>query len=149
MGLFDIFKKEEKSDSVNLEEAVSEKGLKLKDVVAPSALRISSRDINLGTKMMRTYFVISYPRFLNEGWFSPIVNLDKIYDISIFVHPVETERVLKQFQKKVAEIQSQINEREQKGQVRNPQLETAYSDLEDLRDRLQQAQEKLFSVGLY
>ncbi|MGM0482734.1 MAG: VirB4-like conjugal transfer ATPase, CD1110 family [Patescibacteria group bacterium] len=149
MGLFDIFKTEEKSDDINLEEVASEKGLKLKDVVAPSALKISSRDINLGTKIMRTYFVISYPRFLNEGWFSPIVNLDKIYDISIFVHPVETERVLKQFQKKVAEIQSQINEREQKGQVRNPQLETAYSDLEDLRDRLQQAQEKLFSVGLY
>jgi cob(I)alamin adenosyltransferase len=28
-------------------------------------------------------------------------------------------------------------------------LDTAYQDLEALRDRLQQAQEKLFDVGLY
>lgn len=147
MGLSDLFKKNDKTKSA---EGLGENtGLLLKDIVAPSALKITSREINLGTKVMRTYFVISYPRFLNEGWFSPIVNLDKVYDISLFVHPVETERVLKQFQKKVAEIQSQINEREESGQVRSPQLETAYSDLEDLRDRLQQAQEKLFSVGLY
>ncbi|MFP4539752.1 MAG: VirB4-like conjugal transfer ATPase, CD1110 family [Candidatus Paceibacterota bacterium] len=147
MGLSDLFKKNDKTE--NAEGLGENTGLLLKDIVAPSALKITSREVNLGTKVMRTYFVISYPRFLNEGWFSPIVNLDKVYDISLFVHPVETERVLKQFQKKVAEIQSQINEREESGQVRSPQLETAYSDLEDLRDRLQQAQEKLFSVGLY
>lgn len=147
MGLSDLFKKNDKTE--NAEDLGENTGLLLKDIVAPSALKITSREINLGTKVMRTYFVISYPRFLNEGWFSPIVNLDKVYDISLFIHPVETERVLKQFQKKVAEIQSQINEREESGQVRSPQLETAYSDLEDLRDRLQQAQEKLFSVGLY
>ena len=28
-------------------------------------------------------------------------------------------------------------------------LDTAYQDLENLRDQLQQAQEKLFDVGLY
>ncbi|MDZ4260524.1 MAG: ATP-binding protein, partial [Candidatus Sungbacteria bacterium] len=33
--------------------------------------------------------------------------------------------------------------------VRDPILDTAYRDLEDLRDKLQQAQERLFSFGLY
>ena len=147
MGLLDIFTtKKQSAQTQNKEE---DQNLGFKDVVAPSALKISSKDIHLGTKILRTYFVISYPRFLNEGWFSPIINLDKVYDVSIFIHPVETERILKQFQKKVAEIQSQISERESRGQVRDPQLDTAYHDLEDLRDRLQQAQEKLFNVGLY
>lgn len=147
MSLLDNFKKSKEKDNEANQAERSE--IMIRDIVAPSALQITSRDINLGTKIMRTYFVISYPRFLNEGWFSPIVNLDKVYDISLFIHPVETERVLKKFQKKVAEIQSQINEREAKGQVRSPQLETAYHDLEDLRDKLQQAQERLFNVGLY
>ncbi|MEY4602309.1 MAG: hypothetical protein RL292_250, partial [Candidatus Parcubacteria bacterium] len=93
--------------------------------------------------------VISYPRFLGENWFSPIINLDKVFDISIFVHPIETSDVLRTFQKKVAEVQSQIMAREARGQVRNPMLDTAYQDLETLRDQLQQAQEKLFDVGLY
>jgi type IV secretory pathway VirB4 component len=39
--------------------------------------------------------------------------------------------------------------REQKGMVRNPILDTAYGDIETLRDSLQQAREKMFDVGLY
>ena len=123
--------------------------LELKDIIAPSALEINPKNISLGSKILRSFFVISYPRFLSDSWFEPIVNLDQIFDISIFVHPIETALVLKQFQKKVAEVQSQINMREEKGLVRDPQLDTAYQDLEVLRDNLMQAQEKIFDVGLY
>ena len=98
---------------------------------------------------MRTFFVISYPRFLSESWFSPIINLDKMFDVSIFIHPINTATILRKFQKKVAEVESQIHTREEKGLVRDPILDTAYQDLEDLRDKLQQAQERLFDVGLY
>jgi type IV secretory pathway VirB4 component len=49
----------------------------------------------------------------------------------------------------VAEVESQIRTREGKGLVRDPVLDTAYGDLESLRDKLQQAREKLFDVGLY
>lgn len=123
--------------------------LELKDVIAPSALNILPKEVNLGGKKARTFFVISYPKFLADNWFSPIINLDKEFDISIFIHPIETAKVLRQFQKKVAEVQSQIMTREQKGFVRDPGLDAAYRNLEDLRDKLQQAEEKLFDVGIY
>lgn len=123
--------------------------LELQDIIAPSALKVSPRSLNLGDKIVRTFFVISYPRYLSESWFSPIINLDKIFDISIFIHPIDTASILRSFQKKVAEVQSQIHMREEKGLVRDPMLDTAYQDLEALRDNLQQAQEKIFDVGLY
>ena len=123
--------------------------LELHDVIAPSALQITPKNINLGDKIARTFFVISYPRYLTDNWFSPIVNLDKIFDVSIFIHPIETAEILRSFQKKVAEVQSQISVRESKGLVRDPMLDTAYQDLESLRDNLMQAQEKMFDVGLY
>jgi type IV secretory pathway VirB4 component len=123
--------------------------LELQDVVAPSALEITPKSLSLGEKMARSFFVISYPRFLTTGWFAPIINLDKVFDVSIFVHPMDTTTVLRKFQKKVAEVESQISIRQEKGLVRDPMLDTAYSDLEFLRDRLQQAQEKMFEVGLY
>lgn len=123
--------------------------LNLIDTIAPTALQIASRDIQLGEKFVRTFYTISYPRFLADSWFSPVINLDKVLDVSIFIHPVETEQALRAFQKKVAEYQSQIAEREAKGLVRDPLLDTGYQDLEALRDSLQQAQEKLFEVGLY
>ncbi len=153
MGFFDFLKSNKANQTKIapiLPQEIYEAGvLELKDVIAPSALKVTPRELNLGDKVCRSFFVISYPRYLSDSWFAPIINLDKVFNISIFVHPVDTARVLRQFQKKVAEVQSQINEREQKGLVRDPMLDTAYQDLEGLRDSLQQAQEKLFDVGLY
>lgn len=123
--------------------------LELQDVIAPSAIEIESKHLKIGGKIARTYFAMSYPRFLNDGWLAPIINLDKIFDVSIHIHPIPTNEILKKFQKKVAEVQSQIRDREAKGLVRDPILDTASQDLERLRDNLQQAQEKVFDVGLY
>jgi len=123
--------------------------LELKDIIAPSALRITSKGVNLGDKLSRTFFVISYPRFLTEGWFSPVINLDKVFDVSIFVHPIDTSIALRQLQKKVAEVESQIRLKEERGLVRDPVLDVAYQDIESLRDQLQQAREKIFDVGVY
>ncbi len=155
MALFNIFgtkkNKKEHEDVVPIlpEEIYKHGVLELQDVIAPSALQITPKSLNLGEKMARTFFVISYPRFLTTGWFAPVINLDKVFDISIFVHPMDTTNVLRKFQKKVAEIESQISIRQEKGMVRDPKLDTAYSDLEYLRSQLQQAQEKMFDVGLY
>lgn len=154
MGFFDsiIGKKEEQKPDIQsiLPQEVFEAGaLELKDIIAPSALKVTPKQLDLGEKILRSFFVISYPRFLSEEWFSPILNMDKVFDVSIFVHPIETSKILRKFQKKVAEVESQIHSREEKGLVRDPMLDVAYQDLENLRDQLQQAQEKLFDVGLY
>jgi conjugal transfer ATP-binding protein TraC len=156
MGLFtNPFKTPEKKKRMSPELSILPQGiyeaetLELQDIIAPSALKITPKELNLGEKIVRTFFVISYPRFLAESWFAPIINLDKVFDISIFVHPIETSKILRTFQKKVAEVQSQIHGREAKGLVRDPMLDTAYQDLETLRDSLQQAQEKMFDVGVY
>jgi len=152
MGIFDFLKpkKEEEKLTSFLPQEIYEAGvLELQDIIAPSALKITPKQLNLGEKIVRTFFVISYPRFLSESWFAPIINLDKVFNVSIFIHPMDTAKVLRQFQKKVAEVQSQINIRVSRGLVRDPMLDTAYQDLEALRDNLMQAQEKLFEVGLY
>jgi conjugal transfer ATP-binding protein TraC len=153
MSLLDFLKKpQEEASPISsiLPKEIYQSGvLELQDIIAPSGLKISPKTINLGEKIVRTFFVISYPRFLSANWFSPIINLDKVFDISIFIHPIDTATILRQFTKKVADIEVDISTRETKGLVRDPKLDTAYQDLEELRDKLQQAQERLFDVGLY
>ncbi len=152
MALLDVFKKKEKGIEIIpvFPEEIYQAGvLNLKDVIAPAALEINSNHIRLGEKLARTLFVFAFPRFLSSNWFAPIINLDKVFDVAIFIHPVDTSVILRKLERKVAEVQSQINVRQEKGLVRDPVLDTAYQDLESLRDRLQQAQEKLFSFGLY
>jgi conjugal transfer ATP-binding protein TraC len=151
--MFDFFKKKKNENLTAvsiLPKSITESSeLELRDILAPSALKVNTKELNLGEKLVRSFFVISYPRFVSEDWFSPIINMDKMFDVSIFIHPMETAKILRSFQKKVAEVQSQIRVREEKGLVRDPMLDTAYQDLENLRDQLMQAQEKMFEVGLY
>ena len=157
MGLFDFLNKKTIADTgtgslitpVLPDQVYKMAEMQLKDIIAPSALEIQSKALNLGTTVVRSFFVISYPRFLTDNWLSPVINLDKIFDIAIHVVPLNTGEIMKTFQRKVAEVQSQIMIRDEKGLVRDPTLDVAYQDLEDLRDGLTQAAEKMFEVSLY
>lgn len=143
MGLFDFITPPEKEDKI------SDELMTLVDVIAPSAVNITPRALNLSGLQSRVMYAVAYPRYLTEGWLEPILNLEKELDVAIYIHPIDTADTLKKFQKKVAEVQSQINVKAERGEVRDPQLEAAFRNLEELRDKLQQAEEKLFNVGLY
>jgi type IV secretory pathway VirB4 component len=146
MGIFDSLKPSNSGSGIN---NAKEQLMTLTDVIAPSAINVTPKGINMSGVSTRVYYAVSYPRFLNDGWMEPVLNLTRELDISIFIHPIDTAVTLKKFQKKVAEVQSQINIKEERGEVRDPQLEAAYRNLEELRDKLQQAEEKLFDVGFY
>jgi type IV secretory pathway VirB4 component len=117
--------------------------------IAPSAMQITPSYIQIGDKYARTLFIATYPRFLNANWLSPIVNLDKVLDVSIYVNPQPTADVLKQLRTQLTKMQAQIMEEEAAGKVRDPILETGIRDLEALRDELQQGTERFFHIGLY
>jgi len=121
----------------------------IKDVIAPAGLEVNPSHLKLGEKFVKTIFIFTYPRYLATGWFNPIINLPELLDISIFVHPVDTALALRNLRRKTAQIEAQLLERQEKGLVRDPVLETAFQDIETLRDQLQQAQEKLFNAGVY
>lgn len=123
--------------------------LNIKDIIAPASVRVAPEYLDMNGRFAKSFFVFSYPRYLTGAWLSPVINLDVPINISLFVHPVETGTILKQLRRRVTEVQSEIMEREDKGSVRDPELETAFQDLETLRDRLQTAQEKMFQFGLY
>jgi conjugal transfer ATP-binding protein TraC len=155
MGLFDFLNKKNAPASGGLitpvlpDQVYKIAEMQLKDIIAPSALEIQPKALNLGSTIVRSFFVISYPRYLTDNWLSPIINLDKVFDISIHIVPLNTGEIMKTFQRKVAEVESQIMIRDEKGLIRDPTLDVAYQDLEDLRDGLTQAQEKMFEVSLY
>jgi len=131
-------------------EKLYQKGLAtVKDIIAPAVFQITPNYVRINKKLATTLFVYAYPRYLQTSWFSPIINLDSTFDVAMFIHPQNTAEVLKQLRKVVTRIQSQISMNEDKGLVRDPVLETAYQDVENLRDDLQQGIEHFFQFGLY
>ena len=123
--------------------------MSLIDLISPGGLKMNSNHIQIGEKYARTIFVFTYPQILNTAWLSPIITLDKEMNISFFISPINTNKVLKELTKKSAQIQSQISFQLEKGKVRDPKLETAIENVEDLRSKLQKNAEKLFKFGLY
>lgn len=121
----------------------------IKKIIAPAGVQVFSNYLKIGDKFAKTFFVFSYPRYLTTGWFEPLINLPNLFDISVFINPIDTGTALKNLRKKAGQLESQKNDEAEKGLVRNPELETAIQDIESLRDSLQQSEEKLFSTGVY
>lgn len=118
----------------------------LRDLVSPSSIEIHSSYFRLGTKYGRTIYVYGYPRTLYTGWISGLINMDEVLDVSMYVYPVETTIVMKNLRKKVTQLEASYNVNAEKGKIRDPELEAAINDAEELRDQLQVGAEKFFRL---
>ncbi len=121
----------------------------LRDLISPSSLEFKSDHFRIGTKYGRTMYVYGYPRSLLTGWLSSIINMDEVLDVSMYIYPVDTAVIMKNLTKKVTQLEASMDINSEKGKVRDPELEAAISDAEDLRDQLQVGAERFFRYALY
>ncbi len=141
-------KNEKTAEQIEMD--VFKKGLAdVLDVIAPAGMAINANYVEIGSFYARTLFVFTYPRYLTSGWLSPLYNLDATIDISMFIYPMETNIVLNQLRRKTTQLQSSLQVEQEKGLIRNPELETAIGDIEELRDTLQKGETRLFQYSLY
>mgnify|MGYP001590120622 CR=1 FL=1 len=119
------------------------------DIISPAGMSISPSYLQIGSFYARTMFVFTYPRYLYSSWLSPIYNFDATIDVSMFIYPLESALVMNQLRRKTTQLQSSLQIEQEKGLVRNPELETAIGDVEELRDTLQKGETRLFQYSLY
>jgi type IV secretory pathway VirB4 component len=120
-----------------------------RDIIAPSDFLVTTNYIQLGTYFVRTIFVYTYPRFLNTNWLSPIINYDFTMDISMFIIPEDGRQVMESLKRKMTQLESTRMVEQEKGLVRDPELDTAIHDIDELRESLAQGQNRLFQYSLY
>lgn len=121
----------------------------LRDLIAPASIEFKTGHFMLGTRWCKTFYVYGYPRALYTGWLSQMINLDEVLDISMFIYPVDTQIIMNNLRKKVTQLQANMQLDSEHGKVRDPALEAAYQDAEELRDQLQMGAEKFYRFGLY
>ncbi len=121
----------------------------LRDIIAPSAFKVKTKSIEVDGKFATTIFVTTYPRYLDTNWFASIVNFDIEFDVAMFIYPQDSATILKELRKRITQVSTSISMQAEQGKVRDPQLETAYQDIEELRDRLVQGTERFYQYGLY
>jgi type IV secretory pathway VirB4 component len=151
-----IFKRKPKTEQITEQkraikaQEVFEKGMaSVKDLIAPSAVQINYDFLRIGDKYVKTLFVYAYPRYIHTEWLAPIIGLEETMDISMYVYPVESKIVMENLRKRVGQMEASIMITREKGVVRDPALEAALADAEELRDKLQTGTERFFRYALY
>jgi len=137
------------SEYITSEKALAEGSVAIRDLISPASMQIQSDHIELNGRYVRTFFVMNYPRYINVGWFSSMINLSATMDIGMFFYPVASSIVLNQLKKKVGNLEAQLIQDQEKGAPRDPVRETALRDIEKLRDDLTQGVEHFFQYALY
>ena len=127
-----------------------EEGLqKTLDLIAPAGMEVRHNEILMNDLHARTFYVYNWPNYIYPNWLSQAVNFEAQMDIAHYIYPTTNKAIMKMLRKKVAELRSSIRMLEQRGIVRDPALEAALQDAEELRDLLARGREKLFQFGMY
>lgn len=143
------FFKKEKGKKIELETGESFYISDIKDIFAPQSIRQEVSYLQINDTYIKTIMIANYSRYIYAGWVTKVINTESPVTFTIHIKPIDTSEFLKDLQKKVARLEAEIMEREEKGMVRSPEIEIAYQDIEELRDLLTQGQEKVFDVSVY
>jgi len=145
----DVAAQQRAREQVEVDQAFLKGVSTLRDLIAPSSIEIHSSYFRLGTKYGRTLYVYGYPRQIYTGWLSSLINVDEVLDVSMYIYPVDSQVVLNNLRKKVTQLEASTSINNEKGKTRDPALEAAINDAEELRDQLQLGAERFFRYGLY
>ena len=149
LSAVDVAAQQRAKEQAEVEQAFLKGVSTLRDLIAPSSIEIHSSYFRLGTKYGRTLYVYGYPRQIYTGWLSSLINIDEVLDVSMYVYPVDSQVVLNNLRKKVTQLEASNSINNEKGKTRDPGLEAAINDAEELRDQIQLGAERFFRFGLY
>ncbi len=145
----DLATLQQQREQAEVEQEFSRGVTALRDFIAPSSIELESGHYRLGTRYARAFYVYGYPRQIYTGWLSPLINMDEEIDLSFFIYPVNSQVVLKNLKRKVGQLEASLQINAEKGRVRDPGLQAAVADAEELRDKLQVGEERFFRFGFY
>lgn len=121
----------------------------IKDAIAPAMMRIDATKLQIWDTYVRTIFTYSYPDILEWNWLSPLINWDVKFDVSMFIYPVDSARVMKFLRKRLTQLGSQRAMNNGKWLIGDPHLDAQIQDVEELQQYLTRGQEKYFHFSLY
>ncbi|OGE28336.1 hypothetical protein A2867_04985 [Candidatus Daviesbacteria bacterium RIFCSPHIGHO2_01_FULL_40_11] len=123
--------------------------LTLEDVLAPAEIEVDFSYLRVDDHFFRTYFVSNYPRFVQLNWLEPLISFDHSLLISMFIYPSQSQGVLDELKRKVAEMEATIQTDLERGRAIDPAVEVALEDAKALQDQLVRGVERFFQFALY
>lgn len=135
--------------TTNASKILAKGTVSIKDIIAPSFVEVDFKNVQIDDKYFRTLFVVSYPRYVSPNWLYPLITFDHPLYISMFVYPSESNKILSDLKRKIAEMEATIETDIKSGKPVDPAVQVALDDALNLQAELAQGSERFFQYGLY
>ncbi len=119
------------------------------DIISPSSVEVDFKNIRVGEKYYRSFFVVDYPRQVSPNWLSILIDYKETMNISMFIYPVESKDVLGNLKRKISEMEATLQSDAEQGLEPDPKINAALEDAVALREELARGLERFFQFGLY
>ncbi len=129
--------------------ALSQGAVSVVDIISPSSVEVDFKNIRVGNKFFRTFFVVDYPRQVSPNWLSILIDYKETMNISMFSYPVESKDVLTNLRRKISEMEATLQSDAEQGLEPDPKTSAGLEDAIALREELARGLERFFQFGLY
>ena len=91
----DKLSSEERQKLVDAEKVFQGGLASIRDLIAPSSMDVEYDHLRLEGMYAMSFYVYAYPRYIDANWLSPVVNFDVTMDMSQYIYPISSERIMK------------------------------------------------------
>lgn len=127
----------------------SQQKLSLVDTLAPALMDVDFSYLRINNRYYRSFFVSGYPRYVSPNWLEPLINFEHSLSVAMFIYPSQSNNVLDNLKRKIAEMEATIQTDIERGRAVNPAVQVALDDARALQEQLVKGAERFFRLGLY
>ena len=120
-----------------------------KSHIAPSFWEFKWNIFNVSGILWRSYYVQSYPSYMEALWTRDIFSFHSKWDMSFVLYPEDDAAIQGMLRQKATQLKAEINESIQKWITLDTEVEQQYRDVEDIRQKLTTREERYFEVWHY
>ena len=120
-----------------------------KSHISPSYREFKWINYNISWIFWRTYYVQSYPSYIDALWTRDMFSFYSKWDMSFFIYPEDDASMQSVLKQKSTQLKAQINESLQKWITLDTEIEQQYKDVEMIRQKLTTREERYFETSYY
>jgi len=120
-----------------------------KSHIAPSFWETNSTHFNIAWLLGKSYYVQSYPSYIDALRTREIFSFDAKRDMSFLLYPKDDAAIQSMLKQKATQLKAEISESIRKGITLDTEIEQQYRDVEDIRQKLTTREERYFELWYY
>ena len=128
--------------SFDLKRAMA-RGAHFKDYISPENIEFKRDYIQIGDRYARVLFLKEYPSFLKDELLSQLTDFSRSMMVSVDVQPIPTDEAVKEIQKKLLAIETDITKWQQKQNMNNNFSATVPYEMEQMRSEIKEFMDDL------